>query len=873
MTRLSKKLFLLGSPLFIGLLVLMISGLAMADATEPVPDQVISPVPKIVYGSVNTNSHEPVSNALVTAHRIHRFGRARTLTAADGSYQLALGAGLWALSVEMVNATTPGEWIYPHEPQHVEFLHNNQPERHELNFTVIAADAGIKGAVAMPDGSPPPFTVTIGLHNGEGIGRRVNADPVTGAFRIALPHGRYDVVVHPHHDRFMGPHLEPVHLPPGQVVDLGQIKLIPLNGRITGTATDEHGNGVEGIPITAWQRDRFDAITTRTGPGGVYSLAVSRGVWHVQPSPGPDSRYLYLGGGKTVWVAAGETVSDVDFELLTAGSTIVGILVTLSDVHVSDLDGWATAVNSANPNIHNGAPIESGRFAIHIPRGDYLVSTHLPPGSPYLSTADIPVSVGAGETVTITIPLRKKDAAIVGALVDPRQNRNPVTGVEGAVSAWSDHLWATTHIRPDSGSYRLEVAAGVWRLNYRIKDEEYVKLGGGANIPVQSGQTVHWPLPITRRDAAISGRVLTPDGGPLAGAMVIADGLSGEISGLWLRTRTDDQGRFRLNLPHGRYRVGAAGGAAGWINPFQQVIAVAPSAVLEHITLQFRKPNAVINGGLTVLNTTEEGEVLVWAWSERGGFTKGRFPVWQTGPGGQATGRYRLGVVSGTTWHVGAIFETDDAYWVGRTVTKVPGPTASVDLALTGPHPKPPPVVVTFDASHAQRLTLADGTRIFIPAGAMPVTGRVTLRIVPIATLPHQRHAQIVRYGYAFFATDELGRPIEEQFNHNVLIRFKYDEHHLHGWERHIKPAYFSTTTNEWTFPEHYVVNPARNIVTMEIDHFTHFALVEAPAQPAVFLPLVIGGCGATNTSVIAPAPCSVGSSEVDPSQAEAPVP
>ena len=173
----------------------------------------------------------------------------------------------------------------------------------------------------------------------------------------------------------------------------------------------------------------------------------------MQPSPGPDSRYLYLGEGLTVKIGSGETVSDVDFGVLRADATIVGILVAPSDIGLLDMNltGWATAVNTADPNIQNGAPIRARRFAIHIPGGDYLVSAYLSPGSPYLSTAELPVSVESGATVTVTIPLKKKDAVIAGALVDPRQNQNPVTGVRGAVSGWSDHYWATTHIRPTRG--------------------------------------------------------------------------------------------------------------------------------------------------------------------------------------------------------------------------------------------------------------------------------------------------------------------------------------------------------------------------------------------------------------------------------------
>lgn len=861
MTRLSTKHILLDSPMLIGLLVLVLSGLAMVEAKEIA--QQPTPPAKTIYGVVTTEAGDPVDGATVIAHRVDTSGLAEIQTSADGSYELALGPGLWAITAQPTDGSTPSQWLYPDEPQQVDFRRDDLADRQALDFVVAVADAGVKGVVLMPNGSPPPFPVTVGLHNGEGFGRRVYADPVTGEFKISLPNGRYDVVVHPHHDGYLGPQLEPVHLRPGQTVDLGTIALIPLDGIITGTVTDEDGNGVAGVPVTAWQRDRFAALSTRTGEGGIYRLAVSRGAWHVKPSPGPDSRYLYLGEGKTVKVGPGETVDGVDFEVLTADATIVGILVTPYDVHALDFTGWATAVNVANPNIHNGAPIRAGRFAIHIPGGRYLVSTYLPPGSPYLSTADIPASVETGETVTVTIPLKKKDAAIAGALVDPRQNLHPVTGVRGLVSGWSDHHWTTTHIQPDTGTYKLDVAAGIWRVNYRIGSHEYVKIGGPANIPVASGQTVRWPLLVTRRDAGISGKVLSPDGEPVAGALVIADGLSGDIADLWLRTRTDREGQFRLSLPYGRYRVGATGGEPGWIRPVEWRVNVAPGSVVDDIKLQFHKPNAEVGGALTVLNTSAEGEALVWAWSERGGFTKGRFPVTQVDSGGQAGGDYRLGVISGTTWHVGAIFETDQAYWVGRDDVKVSGPSATLDLELTGPHPKPPPVVVTFDAAHAQRLRLADGTVMFIPAGAMPVEGMVTLRIVPLATLPHQQHARIIRYGYAFFATDESGRPIEEQFDHDVLILFKYDGHDFNDLAHPIKPAYFSTTTNEWTFPERYVVDPQRKIVIMAIDHFTNFALVEAPlldvpVTTAVFLPLITSGCRTTDTAPGDPTPCAL---------------
>ncbi len=207
-----------------------------------------------------------------------------------------------------------------------------------------------------------------------------------------------------------------------------------------------------------------------------------------------------------------------------------------------------------------------------------------------------------------------------------------------------------------------------------------------------------------------------------------------------------------------------------------------------------------------------------------------------------ATGLYSLDVISGTVWHLGAAFETPNAYWFGRGTILVESAGETLNLTLAGPRPKPGPVVATFDPAHAQRISLADGTHIFIPAGALPATGRVTLRIMPLATLPHQHHALLIKYGYAFLATDETGAPIEDHFNQEVIIHFSYNEAEL--WplgipEQWLKPGYFSTTTNEWTLPNSYVIDTAANEVIMHIDHFTDFALTGVTPVSTLYLPLV----------------------------------
>jgi hypothetical protein len=359
---------------------------------------------------------------------------------------------------------------------------------------------------------------------------------------------------------------------------------------------------------------------------------------------------------------------------------------------------------------------------------------------------------------------------------------------------------------------------------------------------VQAGQSVEVPLPIVPKDSIVSGRVLDPEGAPLRGALVVAYGVSGDIERLVLETLSDGEGRFRLSLPHGSYRLGATIGQTPWIKPVERPVLLGAGEVSEGHELKFQQPTAAVAGNLTITNVPSGGRVHVWAWSDEGGFARGVFTATYDG-GTQAIGSYLLRLTPGT-WHFGAAFQIGGQYWHSRTEMVIPnGATASQDLTLEGPRIKPAPVAVTFDASAAQYIELPDRTSIYIPAGALPASGRVTLRILPIATLPHQQRAQVVGYGYSFLATDESGQPIEAHFNQEVVIRFIYADTGVSD-ETRLRPAYFSTTSNEWTFPASYALDTANNQITMQIDHFTDFAVVSDEQAGALgnllYLPLTV---------------------------------
>jgi len=793
--------------------------------------------PKVVTGTVRTNTDTPVLDAQVVAHRLDKGGRVETLSGAGGHYRLNLSDGLWALTVKAISTTVPSEWVYPNPPQLVHFQHTPKPEHKQVDFTVLTADAHVVGAVELPGGGVPTFTVTVSLHNDEGIGARGIISPADGTFDISVPHGGYKVWVTPEDKGYTGPVVEPIRVLPNSTYDLGTLTLLERDAVITGTVTDEGGAGVTGIPISAWRPGAPGGAETGTGPGGQYVLSVVAGEWRVQPSPGPDQPYIYTGPGARVTISSTETVSDVDFSLITADATIAGYLVDERGNLVTDAEGWASATQVLTPTLHNGAPIQAGTFSIFVPGGTYRVAAHLPPGSPTMSTGERNVAVTTGETVTVTLTVEEKNARIVGGLWDPR-NQDVVEGVDAGVLAWGQGNWTRTAVDPGNGTYTMTVAAGLWHLGYHVDSaSDYVGLLHHKNVPVAADATVVVPLPVAERDGVITGTVLGPDGAPLAGAQVIADGSGPVVDALWLSTRSQADGSFHLAVPYGYYHLGATVGVTDSIKPAVRRVYVPRNGSSGGHVLQFRRPDAVISGAVSISATASiTGPVFIWGWSEDDAFVHTRARVTNS------NGSYSLDVISNTTWHVGAVYETSSQYWLAREVVPLASSGATQDLVLTGPHPKPAPVVVTFDASQPQRILLADGTHIYIPAGAMPTAGQVTLHVVPIATLPHQRHANVYRYGYAFTAVDEAGQPITEHFNQEVVIGFAYDERELWvaGISEHLlKPAYFSTTTNEWTFPESYVVDTEANRVVMQIDHFTDFALTSEPGY-RVYLPIVL---------------------------------
>ena len=132
----------------------------------------------------------------------------------------------------------------------------------------------------------------------------------------------------------------------------------------------------------------------------------------------------------------------------------------------------------------------------------------------------------------------------------------------------------------------------------------------------------------------------------------------------------------------------------------------------------------------------------------------------------------------------------------------------------------------------------------------MPTTDTVRISITPLVEeLPNTLTARPFGFGYAIACyEDSTGNQIVENFNANVLITFYYTEGDLSQRgvaEGNLSPAYFSTSTNSWTKVESFTVDEAANRATVQVNHFSTWALTAAgdsdgSGDRKVYLPIVM---------------------------------
>jgi hypothetical protein len=848
-------------------------------SSEPVPVEIVQPdtfrdvgvltLPQAfkratghVYFEGTTN---PVRNAVVTATRLDRPGFADTPTDATGAYTLSLAGGEWHLRVVPQPAPAPpAQWIFGARPAWIVFAGApTDPERVVADLEVIPTNARVtgrvvcQGGVPCPAGSPPWQDVRVELRN-ERIGNTAGLGP-DYRFDIPIPDGWYELVVQVHHPLVQGPAPIPVYVGPGGRLDVGDVELLPKDARFVGQVLNEHGVGVPGVPVYGWQPEGPGRGGAETDAQGVYTMPVIAGEWFLEPQPLPEMPYVYRGPLRLARVARGGTVAGVDFRLTWAGARIRGIAVDAADPAMErlwGLDGWATAHLLPSEELFSDAPMWDGGFGLKVRGGhDYAVALHTPPQAPYVSGYSGAIAVGSGEVVTTLVPLEHKDAGIVGQLIvagsSPSQ---PARGVRAEVFGEDERgHWTTARVDPDAAEYGIAVVSGTWRLRAYVDPESgYVASPHPMVVATESGRPPvvrHlevWPI-----NATIRGRVLQPDGSEMPEAFLYVEGESPHVGHFERHVRADRWGYFELVVPEGKYTVGAGLPPSelekrGWLNPppIENVVAT-PGATVFGLRLRFRALDGEIEGtirfssGLSVVPTHP---AYVWGWSERGEWAETE-ALTRTAD----TFTYRMPVVSGTIWHVGAVYEDPDngVFYESaeETVDLTASAQATQDLQLAGPHTLPQPFIVSFDASQMQTIIMPDGVELVIPAGALG-TGTATLFIYPTREMRPEEGREVIGAGYEIWAVDQNGQEIT-RFNQDVIMTLGYPDDtwlESHGIsEQLLIPVYYSTLAGRWILAESYVVDTANNEITLQIAHFTTFGtLAMGEEVKTIYLPIVI---------------------------------
>lgn len=841
---------------------------------------------KHIVGRVERTDSTGVGNVEVNASRKGAEGWAHTQTDSSGNFGLDVSPGDW----EVVIHPRPDEtvdWVYMGHPKSVTFADDSSPETKQITFTVESANARVTGRVVGPNGETlQPWTGNVDIRDMQGRG---NGQPLSagGFFTVAVGAGTYNVWIHVDeriYPSWSSPHIPPFNIGSDETKDLGTIYLVGKTSAITGTVTRaSDGAGVAGVHVHAWQHEGgwADAMTNDDGN---YSMSVISGTWEIDVEPPYTSTYVTGQPPQRIEIGDNET-KNVNFVLTEAAGVIQGTLKDPSGNVLTDMNhGWAYARQGNAPEPVAGAPVDNGRFTIRVPSGTYRVGVWLPPNSGYtlssepevgslamaevvakaqtqpevaaanMSVNEQQASVQAGSTVAVELILVPNDARIVGGFYTDEAKTIPAS-VEGEVFAMQgiSGAWQSTHIDPITGRFELEVSAGTWNLGYWLKSSGYVNSPPpDTRVTIDSGEVFTFNFTVVVADATIEGIVEKPDSSPLNHAWAWAH-RDRSATSVAIDTGDDSgpDGRFSISVPSGgQYEVGAhAPESWGYIQPDLQIVTPTVGSPA-NVTLRFKTSNGTINGTVTYHGQSGNevaGWAWVWAWSDDGQ---------HTGAPTDASGQYQLNVVTGTTWHVGACYQVEQGslFYETASPTDIVMDTTSksadlvLELAATA---LPPAVANTFDPSVGWTHTLSDGTYINIPAGAMPTTDTVRISVTPLVEELHNTlTARPFGFGYAIAAYENSsGNQIVQNFNANVLITFYYTDEGLQRRgvsEDDLSPAYFSTTSNSWTKVESFSVDKPANKVTVQVNHFSTWALtsgqdeVGGGGQSTTYLPLIL---------------------------------
>lgn len=439
-----------------------------------------------------------------------------------------------------------------------------------------------------------------------------------------------------------------------------------------------------------------------------------------------------------------------------------------------------------------------------------------------------PVTTGENGTLSGTVSLLDGSAAL---------------GVTLRVFAYNGLTYRDVVVDVGTGTYSMSLSPGIWFVGYEIFDDGYGPVTLGDERTVTSGAATVHDIVIRRNASTVIVTVKKSNGTLFTGAWVsmsrfsltaetgevIADNSTLEQE--WFGKETGFNGQATFRVPPGTWYIRAhAPLTVERINPPEAQIVISEGQS-KQLTMQFRTRDATLKG--RVLNNVTGAPVnaFVGAWSETGGFAEGR---------STADGFYELRVLSGETWHVGAMANIDGILYVAHPVD-VPvevGAVAEQNLIVKRTEFNiPPPVTVTHSVAESFVAKLENATAFACEGGGcFDGDEPIEIRITPDVTTPDQGGTGVIGVAYEIEAFGANSGDEHTTLIKPARITIPYADNDIAErgvLERDLTIGFFDETKGVWIELTDCAVDTTQNLVTCTTDHLTRFALL-TPAYAAI---------------------------------------
>ncbi len=781
--------------------------------------QVLASTPKTITGHVVDSDGANVTNAMIVPTRVDSGDMTGIIsgnTDGSGNFSLALPAADWSLTVRPTSYAST--WAYYGSPVIVVFNHNESIESKTQDFTVTKTDATITGILLYSTGSPATGA-QVSAVNGEGKGTTVQAG-AGGSFSIPVLGDVYSVEVGWHPEMSTQAFSrQNVTVSSGATQSVGTITASLMDAHISGTVTGVSEGFGSGMTIRCWQKDGNVTLNTDTNSNKQFDFAVAPGTWLLGPGGGGQSHHHFMRSPIEVVVSDHGQIVNVDFPFVTGDYFVSGSITDEDGNAVNLTDGGTVYVRDEKGQTFTNF-IEGNSYQIIYPSS--YMTENITVGLkvlPNFTVGGVSYSFKEEKNLAMTtdhgtanLVLKRDEETISGNILN--MNGSAYSSLPTAirvVAADGNGNVKTADVN-SNGTYTLTLADGTWKVSYKILQEgTNYYIAGASDVVVSDNANVSLNLTLGQVDSTITGQVLDKDENIVANTSVIAT--SGTLN---FKTKTDSSGNYSLGVRSGFFYNMTMGVPATLSGNLPAIVSTSANGIA---TLRMQAANATISGkvykGGSVVSS---GYVRAWT-------TSGAFAQSDIG----SDGSYSLGVTSGATWSVAAVYNSETKVYVSAVEELSTGTTNSLNINLGEDYYNFPPVTIEkFYASESRVMTLKDGTVIQLPANATGSgNGQRTLMAIPTINVASQTNSLTLPIGYDLEIRDENNIKISNLYQPITMI-FAWNQNMTDEMGADIDTLttkYWDNNNSIWQGMGLDIKNTTNNTDVIVTDHLTSFGL------------------------------------------------